>query len=174
MSAMFKSSSLTPSDHLSSLGYHLTTYVETKSHSNIAVMSKCLAYLLLASVLDVNNSEYCIKFVGVCINYSLLHIVAIASLYSDASRDRASPCYIPHMMLTCAMGMKLASTVVFNGQILEHWPALQPSDHFTIHRQNVQCHRTNPLKPCNCKLLYHTKSGEIQEMSQTSHHLFFY
>lgn len=73
-------------------------------------------------------------------------------------------------MLTCAMGMKFDTTVVFNGQILEHWPALQPSDHLTIHRQNVQCHRTNPLKACNCKLLYHTKSGEIQEMSETSHH----
>lgn len=65
------------------------------------------------------------------------------------------------------MGMKFDTTVVFNGQIFEHWPALQPSDHLTIHRQNVQCHRTNPLKPCNCKLLYHTKSGEIQEMSET-------
>lgn len=152
MSAMLKSSILTPSDYLSSLGYHLTTYVETKSHSNIAVISKCLAYLLLASVLDVINSEYCIKYVGACINYSLLHIVAIT---------RASPCYIPHMMLTWAMGMKLASTVVFNGQIFERWPVLQPSEHFTIHRQNVQCHRTNPLKGCNCRLLYLTKPGEI-------------
>lgn len=152
LSTMFKSGSLIPLA-LITLPFLVTTHPPLRRLNHIPILlqiSQCLAYLHTLGL-----TAWCDRFRVGSQLLAFLEAIWLFIVIWKASRDGASSCYIPHMMLTCAMKLKLA---IFNA-------GSHPSElrSFTDRAYIVP---TLTLWNCHSRLLYHTKSRGIEEMPE--------